>query len=414
MTPVSKFILYSTILGIFSDALILSSTVDFRAFYLVILLNLFIMLVVKRLWMPTGLFILMTFLICSGAIGIFHGTDTTARFVKEFCGISITAIFFCSFFRTMDFDLRKCFGVYTRIAYWISVVGIFLYPFQYYFFHLNRLQSVLSEPAAFAAISLPAVYYFADRWIRSRSCGKETSVMLFAFLLSQSSVGFIGLFFGVCVLFMRYRRVRFIVPAVLTICGFLLYSVSGDFAKRLDDSFFSLENTDVSGTNISTFAIFSNLFVMENVISAHPLVGNGLGSHGMSYHRYIGDLPGKDEFVEAGLEGLNAEDANSFLVRVLSDMGLVGATMVFSFLWIYRPRGDTDLSSISKAITVYFFVTLLRGGNYFSYEHLFFIILYALCGVQDKCERSLLKPSVEGPKRRILLGQHAPLRTDSE
>ena len=389
MTKISKFILYSTTLGIFSNALIFPGGVGIQAFYLVILLDLMLMLLLKRLWMPAGFFVLIGFLTFSGVAGIMHGTDTTQRFIKEFLGISITAIFFCSFFRAMAFDLRKCFDVYARTAYWVSVAGIFLYPFQYFFFHLYRLQSVLSEPAAFAAICLPAVYYFADRWLRSRTGGKETAVMIFAFFLSQSSVGIIGLFFGACVLIMRYRRARLLAPLVLAVCGYSLYSISNDFAVRLNDSLLSLQKTDVSGANISTFAIFSNLFVMENVISVHPLLGNGLGSHGMSYQRYIGDLPGKDEFIEGGLGGLNAEDANSFLVRVLSDMGLTGAVMVFLFLWIYRPRGDTDLANISKAISVYFFVTLLRGGHYFSYEHLYFIILYALCSVQDVRQRSL-------------------------
>ena len=390
MTQVLKFVLYSTTLGMFSEALTLSFGIGVQAFYLIILLNLVLMLALKRLWMPTGLFLLIAVLAFSGAVGIIRGTDTPAHFLKEFAGISISALFFCSFFRTMNFDLRKCFAIYARLAYWISIVGIFLYPIQYFVFHLYRLQSVLTEPAHFAAICLPAVYYFADRWFRFRTCGREAAVMLFAFLLSQSSVGIIGLFVGASILIMRYRRARLLFPAVLIVCGLSLHFISDDFARRLDDSVFSVQNTDVSGTNLSTFALFSNLFVMENVINVHPLTGNGLGSHGISYQRYIGDLPGNNEFVEGGMGGLNAEDANSFLIRVLSDTGLLGTALMFLFLWVYRPKGDTELSTISKAVTVYFVVTLLRGGHYFSDERFFFIILYALCGIQNASERSLV------------------------
>ncbi len=240
------------------------------------------------------------------------------------------------------------------------------------------------EPAAFVSVCLPAFYYFADQWQRKRFGGKELCVMSFAFVFSQSSTGFIGLLFGMCIFFMRYRRGRMLLPVVVAFLGGILYVASSDFAMRLNDSFFSLRENDVTGANLSTYALFSNLFVMENVVAEHPLLGNGLGSHGLSYEKYIGVLPGGDMFLGNGFEGLNAEDASSLTIRVLSDMGIIGILLILWFIWRYRPHGDEDQPAMSKAIIVYFFVILLRGGLYFGDEEFFFIVFYALNGIKAR------------------------------
>ena len=380
MSVASRFVLYTTIAGIFSSALVLRVGVGIQFFYVVMIVNLFVMLLMKRLWFPAGLVMLFMFLIASGATGILRGTDSAPNFLKEFLGISISGLYFCSFFRLMNFDVKECFRVYARAAYWVSIAGFILLPVHWALFSEYRLRSFFAEPAAYTSVCLPALYYFADAWQRRSTQGKELLIMSVAFLFAQSSVGFIGILFGMCVFFTRFRRGRLLMPVAVLFSGAILYVASSDFSLRLNDSVVSLQKTDVTGANLSTYALFSNLFVMENVVARHPFLGNGLGSHVISYHKYVGDLTGNGDFSDRGLEGINSEDAGSFTIRVLSDMGFLGAGLVALFLWRYRPGGEQGVSEISKAITVYFFVALLREGLYFSNEEFFFIVIYAIIG----------------------------------
>jgi hypothetical protein len=202
--------------------------------------------------------------------------------------------------------------------------------------------------------------------------------MIAAFILAGSSNGFIGVLLGTAIFLMRYRRARLLLPIILMTLGFGFYSLFADVQLRLNDSLRVFQDVDLSGTNFSTYALFSNLFVTEQVLEGHLLLGNGLGSHGLSYEKYIGYVQGVEDFAGTVGEGLNAEDANSLGSRILSDMGLLGGALTIAFIWRYRPRGKSEQAAMSKGIWLYFFLKLLRGGQYFSNEQYFFIIFYVL------------------------------------
>lgn len=385
-----QYILYSTVLGVFSSALVFHVGVGFQVFYLVMLFNLFLMLLLKRLWAPLPLLFFFAFIGLSGSIGVLRGTDTYGRFLKELLGIGVSAFYFCSFFRTMQFDLEGCFRIYARTAYWVAIVGIVLFPIERSLSADYRLRSILTEPSMFVLTCIPALYFYCDQWQRYRRFRREALVMFGAFVLAGSSNGFLGILLGIAIFSMRYRRARILLPVVVVLSGLAIYSFSDDFELRLNDSVRALQLVDITGTNLSTFALLSNLFVMEQVLQKHPLLGNGLGSHGVSYRRYIGDVQGADSFEDPAYESINAEDANSLATRLLSDMGILGGILAVWFIWRYRPKGDTEVDGMSKAIWLYLFIKLLRGGHYFSNEQYFFIIFYAL---GNTVARPRLKPN---------------------
>jgi len=402
MISIRSFVLYTTIAGLFGTAAYFTvGTVMIQVFYLLMLVNLILMLSMKRLWIPTGLLGFVALLAGSGLVGILRGTDTLPLFAKEFSGIVFSAFYFCCFFRAMSFDLKKCFRLYARMAYWVAIIGIVLFPFRLLLTGEYRLRSILTEPSMFVLTCVPALYYFADQWQRYRANRREFLVMLAAFILAGSSNGFLAILFGMVIFFMRYRRARFVMPGIVIIAGLSFYALFQDVELRVNDSFRALQEFDLSGTNLSTWALFSNMFVAQQVLIEHPILGNGLGSHGLSYEKYIGQVQGVDEFMGSVGEGLNAADANSLATRVLSDMGTMGGLFVVWFLWKYRPRGDSDFEMMSKAIWVYFFVKLLRGGQYFSNEQYFFIVLYVLNRL------AVLRP---GFLQRPITARHFPIK----
>lgn len=409
MINARKFVLYSTTAGIFATAAYSSiAGVNIQLFYLLMILNLFLMMVLKRLWFPLGLFILMIILASSGILGILRGTDSFALSAKEFAGVTMCAFYFCCFFRTMDFKLVECFNLYARMAYWVAILGIVIYPVGLALTYHYRLASVFTEPSAFVFTCIPALYFFADQWQRHRTYGREFLVMLVAFVLAESSNGFIGILLGIAIFLMRYRRARLAMPFILIIVGTAIYTFSADVQVRSDDSLQALQGGDLTGTNMSTWALFSNFFVAERVFEVHPFFGNGLGSHPLSYKKYIGDVTGYEFFAGSG-EGLNATDANSLALRVLSDMGLVGFAMVLWFLWKYRPTGDSELDTMSKGIWLYFFLRLLRGGQYFLNEQYFFTLFYVLSHMKTH-KLLLVEAHRERENRGSVLGNFPLIR----
>jgi len=376
-----QLIFYSSIFGIFSGAFFfLVGTVHILIFYFVMTLNLVLMTLLGRLWLPKGLIALVVFISISGIVGVNRGTDTVGLFAKELIGITFSAVYFCAFIRLMEFDVDRCFRAYARLAFYVASFGVVFLPFQIVYLQRVRLQSIFSEPAAFAEVCLPAFFYYADRWQRRLGGGKEVLVFLLAFALARSSVGFLGILFGLFLFGKRYRYRNLVFPVLILVTGLGIYSASSDFRLRLNDSLKSAGQLDVKGVNISTFVLVSNVFVTEQVLLEHPLMGGGLGSHFVSHERFLGDLANVELFDEEGITDLNAYDANSLFLRVLSEMGAVGIILVFWFIWRYRVSGTDDRAVICQALWIYFSLKLLRGGVYFNPEQFFFIVLYAVNG----------------------------------
>jgi hypothetical protein len=378
MISVRNLVIYSTFPALFSSALyFVLGGISVQFFYFLMIFNLVLMLYLGRVWIPLGLLVLVAFLLASGALGIARASDTVPLFSKELAGISVSALYFCCFVQLTDYDINECFRKYAHTAYYVAIVGLILFPIQFIWLDLPRLQSVLTEPAMFAITCLPALYYFADQWQRYRRDGSKLLVLALAFALAGSSVGFLGILFGVCIFGRRYKRGAVLIPAVVVLIGMGIYALSPDFRMRLDDTAKSGQTFDVSAANLSTLALVSNAYVTLQSVRDHPLFGTGVGSHRLSHEKFISALPGVEQWETPALE-IAASDANSLFLRTLSECGIVGILLVFWFIWHYRARDGQGLESVSQAIWIYFFVKLLRGGAYFSPEQFFFIVLYAV------------------------------------
>jgi hypothetical protein len=197
-------------------------------------------------------------------------------------------------------------------------------------------------------------------------------------VLAGSANGFIGILFGILILSFNNRRSRIWSLVAIPALAAVIYVASSDVAQRFDDTVRSLTTGDVRDVNLSSYALLTNLFVTKEVLLTHPVMGNGLGSHGISYDQYSGNLEGIEQYSNSIFDRLNAEDANSLGLRVLSEMGMVGAFLVLWCIWRYRPKGRTELDFMTQAIWLYFFLKLLRAGHYFSNEQFFFIVFYGL------------------------------------
>jgi hypothetical protein len=381
MITLRNLIIYTTFPAIFSSACYLAvGGIDLQLFYFVMIFNLWLMFCLGTIWIPRGLVVLVGLIGLSGTTGILRGTDSTALFAKNFFGISISALYFCSFLRLLNFDIEYCFRIYARLAYYVALIGFALLPFQAAAGRSLRLQSVLTEPSMFAVTCLPALFYYTDRWQQYRLGGRELIVLALAFAAAGSSVGFLGIIVGLLMFGTRYRFGWLLLPALATGLGLFIYVVSSDFRLRLDDTVKSAQTLDVEGVNVSTFALVTNAFVARQEVTDHPFLGGGIGSHIISYRHFIDDQLGIDLWENSDAMELNAADGNSLLLRALSETGILGVLLISWFIWYYHRPGNDKRAIVSKSIVMYFFVKLLRSGHYFSPEQFFFIVIYATNG----------------------------------
>jgi len=375
-----RYIYLSTLLGVFSEILVVHAGVTIFLFDVVMLWNLvliwaFLGPIVVPKWL--GWFLL--YLTASGAIGILRGTDTTFLAAKQLFVIGLGSIYFANFFRLQDNQIDGAWETYAKLAYWLTLIGIAKWLAVCLFAHrFERLQGLTTEPAAYCAVTLPAYYWYAHKWFTSRRHRKEVLWLTLGIALSASSTGFLGVAFGLLLAFGK-RRLIALPFALVLICGFGvgLYTISPYVRVRARDTFGAVLNSDVAGTNISTYALISNMFVTERVLEVHPILGNGLGSHILSNHKYISDVPGVELVEAAGWDtGANVQDAASLALRSLSELGLMGFLGILWFIVHFWVGGKSDRAAISCAVMLVFFEKLLRGGGYGNPEEFFFILVY--------------------------------------
>jgi hypothetical protein len=383
-----NYLYYSTLIGVFSAILTFNIGVGIRLFDLIMVVNLFLMfLLLNFTRIPAWIPCFLLYLAVSGGIGIANGTDSISQVAKEFLGISVSLLYYYFFFKLIGNDFERAFFTYARIAYWFAIIGILLWAFLGIAAgHYERLHSLASEPAAFCELVLPAYYWYAYLYFTSRKYAFEVIVFSLAIVLSGSSLGFLSGAFGAVLLLSGRKKHFFVIPiAVAGLLG-LAYAVSSDFRLRVDDTLLAAATEDVTSANDSTYALISNVFVTQQVLIESPLLGNGLGSHPISHERFISDVPGVDSFIERGAADLNANEAASLTLRVLSELGILGFLGLLTFLFYFHVSGRGPRAAISNAILVCYFLKLIRGGLYFQPEQFFFAFIYILNHRKFKCE----------------------------
>lgn len=371
MTPVIRAL---TIASLFAGGLKVTVGVDLRPSYLLVVLAYgSILFLTPRPVLPVRpLAVLCAWLAWSLAatVVVTPGLLMSAT-VPQVVGIGFFASFFLIFFANSQTDAVDLFQTYVRLAAWVALLGLPILAFTGLTEDFWRLRSLFAEPAHYASAMTPATAYALAK---ARQAPGRAATLGGAMVLTMSLTGFIGL--GLTLAFVIGRRwyTRAALAALGTVLMFGAYAASPEIGRRIDDTARVAATSDFEGANLSTYALLSNLYVAWRAFSEHPAVGGGLGSHKFSHERFIGKLEGLDAF-EDYLEQ-NKQDANSLLVRTLSEQGLVGIVLVLLFLWRFRRAADPDHQVISTSILIYFVLKLIRDGHYFTPEFFFMVGIY--------------------------------------
>lgn len=408
MNPVLKGIInFTAVLIIFSDAFALwvSPWFELRFAYIAMLLLIGVFFCYKRYSFNRVFSLLLLAFMAAALFPAFWGDNRLVFVFKQGAGIFISAFFFYQVIKLNEGNIRGIFRFYVRIAALVGIIGILqelaylfklnarLYNFAYWIpkwyptftnnYELLRVNSILTEPASFCIAMLPATFaamslLFVKRNNRLISFF-EAGVILTAVFLTLSSIGFLALFISIAVLIRRFLRTRQIImgAGVLAVVAISVYLTLPPVRLRVGDSIAVLTGqSKIEQTNLSTFTWFTNAVITGKVISKSPFLGNGLGSHPVTYRKYISDVFG----IIPNQLLLNQKDANSLFLRLLSETGIFGLAIFLYFMVRFHIRRYRDMTGylwiINNSVFVLFIIRLIRQGNYFSEGFFFFLWVY--------------------------------------
>ncbi len=360
---------------------------------------------------PTLLLVLVSMLLMflvTPVLGGMYFADSA----KQVLLIAFNLVFTFLLINAYGYDIRLLFRDYIEIVYVAALVGIvqiislmvgFTYgaDYSYLGFEMQNLemyiwviQSWFQEPSFMAIAFLPVAFAAVCRLMGMTDVmsTQRAIVVLGVFVLSQAATGLIGLMLCIGIIVVKRYSILSSPLAVMASTAVVVMVAAGFYAipkvqQRIDESaklFFNprVTGTEIESVNISTYAIYSNFKVSQAAFYDYPVFGHGLGSYERVYHSYTKRVMPSNHLTRTIV--LNDKDANSLLLRLGAETGIVGLLLVIWFIARFRVRTndlrkltaeEMDYWIINSGALVVILIRLLRMGHYTT---LGFVLVFAL------------------------------------
>jgi hypothetical protein len=362
-------------------------------------------------WNRNLIYIFLVLLLV-GIIQIIAANNSSANFVKVYLSLVLTYFFYYYVICEFEFDIKQMFKWYLKGCYFAALIGLFqfvsyLVGFEpgYSLFHYAnkggqvvtgglwgiRVNSIFMEPTHLGSV-LSAAFFVAVYNLISRKNFYYNTIqnwlIITCYILSFSGMGQIGVLLTIILLAVNFGFLRYVIVAVpVLILSFnYLYNHVPEFKDRFDSTyglFVEGEQFELGKTHGSSFILYNNYIVATKNFESNFLFGTGLGSHQTAFEKYsIG------KGIKTWGFDLNAADANSMFLRLMSETGLFGLSIFFIIMikcYVKRDRyNDSYHWLVSNGILIMILLNLLRQGNYYLYGFPFFLILYYYNAVSYK------------------------------
>jgi hypothetical protein len=348
-------------------------------------------------------------LFIAGIIYCQIGLNTYQQFFKIFIGFFASCLFYHYVVQLFNYDMKLLFKYYMKSAYIISIIGLiqifsyligfrFGYDFHWAFNKWNvtqggfgiRVNAVFSEPAYYAATIAPAFFVSVYNLIKRNKLfvsRNQSYIIAAAYLTTFSSLGILAVFFTIVFLlinlgFLRYSLIM--VPALILSSSYAYNNVP-EFRDRWDGTIeiYTTDNIYSYDIHGSSFVLYNNSYVAWQNFIRNPVFGTGLGSHAVAFDKYS-----LTHEVGAVQIDFNKADANSMLLRLMSEAGLYGLLIMIGLLaknWIFKWTSmDNEYWVMSNALALIILIYFIRQGHYFINGFPFFIWLFYYTAIENR------------------------------
>lgn len=414
---------------------------DFYVYYLIFIVSIVyyirsfnsLKLIPRWFFVSVGALILTTFVLT------FIDNTFSLGVVKQIVGVLFTSVAYYTFIAYNNFEVKRIFRMYVFLAFFVALEGLLEEVLNLNGIHINekmrettsgfyRIFGIAGEPYFLAVILLPSMFYsFYKMTIFERINSKYNNylivVALFTcFVFTFSSAGFIGIA-GIFIFWLynknylsltNWKIILLPIFIGLFVIAFSnLQSQWKEFNIKFNqtlDAFAtnSTKKEDINELNTSSFALYSNYTIAKASFIERPLTGTGLGTHEANYKKHFSRFFDEDFVVRYGV--FNTADANSMFVRLMSETGLMGLILFFTFLFknFIRKKGYNDpmlrdYVLINQSIFIWFVVRLVRTGNYFGNGFFLFFFMYYLCHkiVHEHYKKEKIRKSLQMDTARV-------------
>lgn len=261
----------------------------------------------------------------------------------------------------------------------LHIYNIHITPKKGAFMGLYRCYSFCEEPFYLAMLLAAALVWYLHQWSALNKYQKTAVFFLLnGLFMTFSGAAWIGiLVYGILVMFKKSSLVyKALLLIIITLMSLLIGTYHGT-QKRISDtvnifkSFPHLpSNQQLIKTNSSSRSIYLHAITAWEQGKKNPITGGGLGSHQNAYNKVV-IAPLKNR-AQPFVVHLNAADAASGLIRWVSEMGLLGASLIVLLLiQLLYIKKDAN----SEAAGSYWIIHLIHGGNYFIHGSFLFLFL---------------------------------------
>jgi hypothetical protein len=383
MRFIDKIIVYSTIFALFTEDFNIQYIIQWKLFYLIIIVNFILLLLENKMVLHKNMVFIYAFFALHGLILYVYFSNPITSLLSQLLGISLFSIYFYGFVK--NYGTSLVFKVYLKFAFILAFLAIPMFYFQINVFEPSRLNGIMSEPAHYAAIMLPALYLF----LKEKKYFK-CAIVLITILLAQSSLGYLGILLILAIPLIKIKyalKYIFAVGVIFVLAVNYIqsnwnnpdkHSIESKITVRIKETYESFDTIKTGkfnvSTNLSSYAVISNLFLASQNVLEHPL-GTGLGSYRHQYDYYFNRMTPPPYLTKYGFDKTNREDASSLMIRLFSDLGVFSIPFfVLFFIIAFKVILGTNI--IRQSTFYYLLLKAIREGHYFPPEFYFFLMIF--------------------------------------
>ncbi|MCJ8166401.1 O-antigen ligase family protein [Pontibacter sp. E15-1] len=403
-----RILSFITIFTLFLDDFVLTRTpFDFYFYYIIFSVVVILYYIVKQ-QLPIDrkfLIILLLIFFISLVKTLLNEYPITSP-IKQVIAILISSIPYYLIIKINKYDVIEVFRIYLKSCYLVCVLGI-IQELTYIFFNIEygykyKVTSIVSEPAHLAIALAPAFFLAINKLLfkseTSLISHKQAWLIFITWLLTMSGVAMFGLVASFIIialnkynlLSMKMRKSYIFYTALAAVViGSMLYFiyVKVPFIKyRIDDTVSVInpkQSQKLGDVNLSTYTLYINFQITLESLRHNPIFGSGLGTHRYNYDKYRDKVYNFQTQSYKEVE-FNKDDANSLLLRILSELGLFGLLLSLVFLYALNiKKFDNSYNQLSKNLwlinngcLLFFLMRLFRFGNYSVLGFFLFLFIF--------------------------------------
>jgi hypothetical protein len=239
-----------------------------------------------------------------------------------------------------------------------------------------------TEPANFSVFLLPSVYIalkviYTGEFYKLKFNYLASIIIILAFILSFSLVGYFGLFLILLTYFFNPSKINkfkllFFSLALFALFYLILQSPLGYKISSFIVASNDIANTEYTTNEQTTFALVSNFLVAKQSLLDSYFLGSGLNSHQISYSNHITNI-----FSISNIPNeLNKENAGSLFIRILSEFGIPGILFIIGLLTYNKCKQDNLNAKLNELSLIFLLTYMFRTGHYISNIFIFFLAIY--------------------------------------